>query len=310
MYYLSKENCCRRNNIKVNQKIRQFKKPLQLFAIYLLLSFILACAIFNISAQEAIFNENIDAADEEQRKAKAKEEKKNRISAALSNSKIPGQISDKIIENITEDGGFISDLQIIIELDHGLWILVDKEHALAREFEPNDLVVLRSASYTVNDNNLLLRRAAAASLEEMAVAARAERIVLVISYAYRSFARQTQSYEMHVRNWGQREADRFSARPGHSQHQLGTVVDFDSVTDAFARTPQGRWLVSNASRFGWSLSYPDGYEAITGYKWESWHYRYVGIEVADFIDKYFNGIQQYALKFIYEYINYPERTEE
>jgi len=293
----------------VNQKSRHIIKPLQFCAIFLLLSFLLACAIFNISAQNVIFDEK-NVIDAEQEEAKAKEEKKNRISTALSNSKIPERISDKIMENIREDGDFISELLVIIELDNGLWKLVDKEHALARHYEPDDLVVLRSASYTVNDNNLLLRRAAAASLEEMAVAARAERIVLVISYAYRSFARQTQSYEMHVRNWGQREADRFSARPGHSQHQLGTVVDFDSVTDAFARTPQGRWLVSNASRFGWSLSYPDGYEAITGYKWESWHYRYVGIEVADFIDKYFNGIQQYALKFIYEYINYPERTEE
>jgi len=276
----------------------------------MLLSFLLSCAIFNISAQDVVLDEITEVPDEESAEDLAKKNNLIRISAALLNSKIPQSMSDKIMENITEDGDFINELLVIIELEPGLWKLVDKEHSLAREYEPADLVALRNASYTVNENGLMLRSVAAASLEEMAAAARGERITLVISYAYRSFARQTQSYEMHVRNSGQREADRFSARPGHSQHQLGTVVDFDSVTNAFARTPQGRWLVNNASRFGWSLSYPEGYEAVTGYRWESWHYRYVGIELAAFIDKYFNGIQQYALKFIHEFINYIESTEE
>jgi D-alanyl-D-alanine carboxypeptidase len=110
-----------------------------------------------------------------------------------------------------------------------------------------------------------------------------------------------QVYERNVKEMGQQAADRESARPGHSQHQLGLVIDFGSITDAFARTPEGIWLSVNASRFGWSLSYPEGYEDVTGYRWESWHYRYVGRELAEFIDNYFNGIQQYALRFIHEF---------
>jgi D-alanyl-D-alanine carboxypeptidase len=100
---------------------------------------------------------------------------------------------------------------------------------------------------------------------------------------------------------GQEAADRESARPGCSQHQTGLVVDFGSIDDSFAQTAAGRWMAANAARFGWSLSFPDGYEAVTGYRWESWHYRYVGKEIAAFIDNYFDGIQQYALRFMYEY---------
>jgi len=224
---------------------------------------------------------------------------------ALANSKLPRNISDKIRDDMSQNDNFISSLHVILHLDPYLWILVDKEHPLGPNYEPNDLVQLRSGLYSLNNHEvLMLRGIAASSLEQMAAASRKEGITLVVSYTYRSFTRQNQSYSMHVRNLGQREADRVSARPGYSQHQLGLTIDFDSVTNEFARTAQGIWLFKNASRFGWSLSYPSGYEAVTGYSWESWHYRYVGRELAEFIDKYFNGIQQYALRFLHEYVNF------
>jgi len=102
-----------------------------------------------------------------------------------------------------------------------------------------------------------------------------------------------------VKTYGKETADRESAQPGKSQHQLGLVVDFAPIDDAFAKTPASQWLLKNAGSFGFSLSFPDGYENITGYRWESWHYRYVGKDLAAFINKYFEGIQQYALQFIY-----------
>ena len=88
-------------------------------------------------------------------------------------------------------------------------------------------------------------------------------------------------------------------RSGKSQHQLGLVVDFAPISDSFAETKASEWLLRNASRFGWSLSFPDGYENVTGYRWESWHYRFVGKDLAVFIEKYFENIQQYALQFIH-----------
>ena len=176
--------------------------------------------------------------------------------------------------------------------DPYLFIFVDKETQLASDYEPQDLVKLKSGH--------LLRKAAAASLEEMSAAAAAEGLNLIVSSAYRSYNYQVEVYARHVKNMGQAAADRVSARPGHSQHQLGLVIDFGSITNEFANTREGIWMYNNASRFGWSISYPQGYEELTGYSWESWHYRYVGKELAEFIDTYFDGIQHNAFKFLHE----------
>ncbi|MDR0386786.1 MAG: M15 family metallopeptidase [Treponema sp.] len=151
----------------------------------------------------------------------------------------------------------------------------------------------------MNRRGLLLRRPAAEALERMAVAARTDGVVLAASSAYRSYNYQVEVYGRNVREMGQVVADRESARPGYSQHQMGLVVDFGSIDDSFAQTRAGRWILEHGSRFGWSLSFPDGYEEATGYRWESWHYRYVGEDLSAFIDLWFGGIQQYALQFIH-----------
>jgi D-alanyl-D-alanine carboxypeptidase len=222
------------------------------------------------------------------------------LSAALTNSCLPQNIAMRIQELTSSNPAFIIDLLNIMQEDPYLWLLVDKEHPLPAGYEPDDLIELKSGVYRVNRDGLMLRSAAAVSLEEMSAAARDEGLTLTVSSAYRSFDYQALVYERNVKSMGQEEADRESARPGFSQHQLGLVIDFGSITDAFAQTAEGKWLSANTSRFGWSLSYPEGYEDITGYRWESWHYRYTDKETAQFIDSYFDGIQQYALKFFHE----------
>jgi D-alanyl-D-alanine carboxypeptidase len=204
------------------------------------------------------------------------------------------------VENAAAAGpSFIMDLLACLEGDPFFRRLVDKEHPLPPGYEPPDLVELQGGAYGLNRRGLTLRRAAAESLEEMAAAARAEGVRLTVSSAYRSQAYQTEVYGRVVRELGREAADRESARPGHSQHQTGLVVDFGSIDDSFAETAAGRWLPANAGRFGWSLSFPDGYEAVTGYRWESWHYRYLGPDLCAFAAAYFGGIQQYALQFIH-----------
>jgi D-alanyl-D-alanine carboxypeptidase len=223
------------------------------------------------------------------------------LPVVLENSGLPQNISLKILEKIADNPAFILYLFEILQEDPYLWVLVDKEHSLSQDYEPDDLLELVNSTYLVNRNGLFLRKAAVESLEEMSKDARKEGITLVASSAYRSYNYQVQVYERNVAQMGKEAADRESARAGHSQHQLGLVIDFGSITDAFAKTPQGVWLSANAGRFGWSLSFPEGYEEITGYRWESWHYRYVGKELVEFIDTYFDGIQQYALRFIHEW---------
>jgi len=223
------------------------------------------------------------------------------LSGVLANAELPQNISLKIQESIATDSAFIQAVNIILQEDPFLWMLIDKKHALPENYEPGDLVKLAKGSYRVGRDGLFLRSAAAASLEEMAAAAKSEKLTLTVSSTYRTYVYQVNVYNRKVKAAGQQAADRVSARPGHSQHQLGLTIDFGSITNAFAQTTEGRWLAANASRFGWSLSYPQGYEEITGYSWESWHYRYTGKELAKFIDTYFEGIQQYALRFLHEW---------
>ena len=225
-----------------------------------------------------------------------------KLAEAMRNAELPQEIIDGIHAHLAQNQIFFDYLESILENDLYFRILVDKQNALPHGYAPSDIVPLRNGgSYQISRNDLSLRTVAAEALEVMAAAARADVITLVVASSYRSFNYQTQVYNRYVNERGQAAADRISARPGHSQHQLGMVIDFGPIDNSFAQTPAGRWVAANASRFGWSLSYPNGYEAVTGYSWESWHYRYVGRNLTTFIDTYFGGIQQYALRFIHEW---------
>jgi D-alanyl-D-alanine carboxypeptidase len=218
---------------------------------------------------------------------------------SLGEAGLPEETARKVAAAAAEGPAFIMDMLAAVQGDPFLHLLVDKSRPLSEDYVPEDLTELGGGSYGTTRRGLMLRKEAAAALEEMAAAARAEGITLTAGSAYRSYEYQAELYARNVRELGQEAADRESARPGCSQHQLGLVVDFSPIDDSFALTAAGRWVLGNAGRFGWSLSFPDGYEKATGYRWESWHYRYVGRELAWFIDTYFDGIQQYALQFIH-----------
>jgi D-alanyl-D-alanine carboxypeptidase len=213
---------------------------------------------------------------------------------------VPQDIAARIMAAAAEPE-FKAALDKALGGDPYLHYLVDKQHPLPDGYEPNDLVPLTNGVYQVSRNDLSLRQEAEKALAAMAAAAKKDGVTLIASSSFRSYEYQVIVYDRNVREMGQAAADRESARPGVSQHQTGLVVDFGSITDDFADTKAGRWISANASTYGWSLSFPHGYENITGYRWESWHYRYVGVDLARFIDTYFNGIQQYALQFLYEW---------
>lgn len=222
-----------------------------------------------------------------------------RVSRAASEARLPERLAAALSDQARTDGAaFRSDLEAVDAADPYLTYLVDKGHPLPEGYAPADLVTLANASYRVNRAGLQLRAGAARSLELMAAAARKDGVSLLVSSSYRSYQYQVTVYDRVVKELGQAAADRESAKPGRSQHQLGLAVDFGSIDDSFAETAASRWLLANACRFGWSLSFPQGYEEVTGYRWESWHYRYVGTAAASFIERRFGGIQQYALQFL------------
>jgi D-alanyl-D-alanine carboxypeptidase len=176
-----------------------------------------------------------------------------------------------------------------------LLVLVDKTHALAEVYAPSDLVSLARYPLAVTKQGLELSAALIPDLLDMTKAAARDGITLEVSSAYRSYARQAALQEENLKTQSAEEVARTLAPPGHSQHQLGTAIDFGSIETSFAATPAGRWLGAQAWRHGFSLSYPDGEEQVTGYSWEPWHYRYVGRDAAALIHDFFADSQQQFL---------------
>lgn len=121
---------------------------------------------------------------------------------------------------------------------------------------------------------------AQAAFDSMAAAAQADGLSLYVVSGYRSYDYQSQIYDNYVAAYGKEEADRFSARPGHSEHQTGLAFDLNNVTDSFANTDEYAWLQAHAHEYGFIIRYPDGKESITGYKFEPWHVRYLGKDTA------------------------------
>lgn len=114
----------------------------------------------------------------------------------------------------------------------------------------------------------------------MKAAAAAEGLNLYISSGFRSYATQNGLYNKYVANDGKADADRYSARPGHSEHQSGLAFDLNTISESFGGTPAGIWVAEHGHEYGFIVRYPQGKEDVTGYKWEPWHIRYVGVDAA------------------------------
>ena len=208
-----------------------------------------------------------------------------------------------VIENKQE---FLDDLNVVLveekkynQNDLGLYYLIDKKHNVGSAYVPKGLVPLvKNSHYNINRSDLSLRPDVEQNLRVLADAAKKDGITLLVSSTYRSYEYQKNLFEKWVRIDGLEEAERESARAGTSQHQLGVAIDFGSIEDSFAETRMGKWLDKNAAAYGWSLSFPKEYEDVTGYRWECWHYRFIGVPACAFQKKYFCDVQQYMLEFI------------
>ncbi len=168
-----------------------------------------------------------------------------------------------------------------------LLVLVNKEYKLPESYEPKDLVPASNSGIRKGES-YKLRAVLIQDLANLVREAKAEGIDLSIVSAYRSYSTQVTTYNYWVKynNGSTDDADTISARAGHSQHQLGTAIDFssaeinDGLSGIFTNTNASKWLSENAWKYGFVISFPKGYEMVTGYAYESWHYRYIGIENA------------------------------
>ena len=182
------------------------------------------------------------------------------------------------------DGAARTDIEVINGVTYVQGVLIaNKTYGLPSDYNPG------------------LDPQAEAAFNEMAAAASQDGLSLSICSGFRSFNTQSQLYNNYCNRDGQEAADRYSARPGHSEHQTGLAMDINMASDAFNDTPEAKWLADNCWKYGFIIRYPQGKEDITGYKYESWHCRYLGKDWAKKIfdsgktlEEYFNIDSKYA----------------
>jgi zinc D-Ala-D-Ala carboxypeptidase len=185
--------------------------------------------------------------------------------------------------------------------------LVNKGFALPNGYIPQDLVRPKVA-FSFGDQDIeksYLRKEAGEALELMFSDAVKNGVHLFAVSGYRSYERQKAVFDAEVNRVGYEKAVQAVAVPGNSEHQTGLSMDISSesanfgLTEQFGETEEGKWLANNAHRFGFIQRYPKGKEEITGYQYESWHYRYVGVKAATQIfenqltlEEYFNMVEK------------------
>jgi D-alanyl-D-alanine carboxypeptidase len=170
--------------------------------------------------------------------------------------------------------------------DYADWdkTFLDPIYKVADTYVPPDLVLTSDAGISGGGK---VRNLAIADLSALRLAARAGGKPVAVTSAYRSYTRQSELFNSDVSRLGYEAALLHTARPGHSEHQLGVAIDFRSKKTSdkspdgdWANSKAGRWMKNNAWKYGWIMSYPKDKTAVTCYGYEPWHYRYVGREVA------------------------------
>ena len=161
-------------------------------------------------------------------------------------------------------------------------LIANKQHPLPKDYKPGESEEARKA------------------FSEMAAEALLDNFKLEAFSTYRSYDYQVDLYKRYVERDGEEAADRYSARPGYSEHQTGLAFDIGEVngkehyaSSSFGDTEAGKWIATNAYRFGFIMRYPEGKEKITGYMFESWHFRYVGLEIAKEIYQADSTLEEY-----------------
>ena len=279
--------------MRTKKRIKNKKRFVFAIIIFVLIIIVLVCLIdfivkrskasvgplgpedYESSTQSGIISGESQLSPEEQERLNKELKLSNEVSSAQ--SKISSSVYP--IENV-EDFDLIS---------------INKTHSLSKDYWPEDLITIdRFVSGVGNEDTHKLRKVAADALNKMFDAAFEDGIELRLRTGFRSYGYQATLYNSYVKNNGQKEADTYSARPGFSEHQTGLACDLGGKSQNFAlsydfgKTEEGRWVSEHAHEFGFVIRYTDGETVngkrepgkITGYVFEPWHVRYVGIDHA------------------------------
>lgn len=171
------------------------------------------------------------------------------------------------------------------------FVLASKSSFFPDDFKPKTLTEPKIPFSFGNkkDEKRNLQKIAADAITELITQANSEKIYIYGVSGYRSIARQRVIYKYNVDNYGQAHADKYSAKPMYSEHHTGLCMDVSSksvgfdLVEKYGDTKEGKWLAQNAHKFGFIIRYPKGKEEITGYSYEPWHIRYLGIPLATYL---------------------------
>lgn len=188
------------------------------------------------------------------------------------------------IVNVGADSEWYENIQDT-DMSKGTAIIVNKFHSI-KEYEPEDLV---SVNINYAYANQLIREEVHDAYVDMASQAKEAGITLIVSSSYRSYADQESVYKDFYYSKGETYADAYAARAGSSEHQSGLALDIftpdGTTTGTFEKTDAYKWLIENCYKYGFILRYPKDKTYLTGYEYESWHFRYLGKDLAEKVYK-------------------------
>jgi len=182
--------------------------------------------------------------------------------------------------NVHRDQDYYENMEVT-DTSKGNTMLVNKYNSLSKDYEVEDLKTI-SKTYSYGDNKKLNKEAYDAFIS-LADDAKKEGYTILIVSSYRTYQDQEDVWKDYKASFGTKKADAYAARAGSSEHETGLaidVADYNDKNDKFEATESFKWMQTNAHKYGYILRYPKGKENITGYSYEAWHYRYVGIDTA------------------------------
>ena len=192
---------------------------------------------------------------------------------------------------------FVTPTGITLDTKFSRLLLINGEHALPDDYDTNvrEYLVEIDDRYRNNDYVTQIHRDVYPYITAMVAAAQADGVNLQVWSPFRSYAIQNDLFQKQVNRVGgdEEKAATVVARPGTSEHNTGLCADFNMASDAFENTPMYTWMCENAEDYGFILRYPQDKQHITGVIYESWHWRFVGIDVAKEINELGLTLEEY-----------------
>ena len=208
-----------------------------------------------------------------------------------------GNYQEAVVQvNIGLDKDYYTDVNVITSFSED--VLANKYNKLDEIFQPKNISKINS-KYSKDNSQQYLSKVAQVAFEEMCENAIKDGKYLLANSAYRSYQDQQDVYNTYLKLYGQTYVNNYVAVPGYSEHQTGLALDVAARDySIFEASPEFVWMKENAYKYGFILRYPKEKQEITGYKYEAWHYRYVGLDAAKYIQENNITYEEYYVMFL------------